>query len=1118
MNINQFLKIKSKDINTLNTKSNQQSKETLLKIEDLIDKLKLILNNNNKVLELGYDSIHKKVCYIVREKSGEKLYKKLEETLLSFITSKIRNFKTILNKEDYFRLLIEFFNDLYSKAKLIKKLLFYYETNFIAKTSNKENFILFTMRIFKKVLCNEFFFDRFIEYIEEQLEYERNKNIYNSITNNNSDSYDGFYKTSIISEAENYNSFGDDINFINVDQNSNDYDMLSLCNKSKINLNANMNKPFIQNIYLIKELLNMIIEIDTKLYYEYIDNQITLNTEQYYNLLYNSLLNCKINNTSKNQSGDIDMEIFNHRINYFFNKIKFIVDLEERLIQDFNFNLSRKNIIRVIYKTLLEKLFKSEENLVKEYFGILINVIKEDSDKMSDSRINNISNYNKLNSFDTSSKADGFVYKEIILVTEICNCCIINEDRIQYIEKFLKLLGKVVEKIIKSYIERITDEKNDINTRNCHITNNNISISNDINEENSRIQKPKATHLTHSHSTQEIEMSIKLIYFISRIEELKKQITYNFDSDYIISFNNIIKSSFSELNNKKDQLVTKLICKTIDSKFKSNNKVSYDELIDFSNQVLEVLKYIEDKLFFEHFHRKSLCTRILNSKTLLEEIEMNFISKLKLAYGSVFTYKMESMLKDIENSKNLKSMFINSKYSYSKYFSLSVSVNNNINNEASITSSNKSLLTISNTTKNNTNNISKQINTSNINNKFFMLVKETKLNNAFINSSQQEFQLRSYLNNINNSDEINELSHFPEKSQISSYLNINILTYQNWLLNSSENQSFDDFITKVSDISALLQLRLLVNFNKFYKTTFTGKVLSLNISQGSFEILMHYKDKRMMINCNSIQGIILLLLNNYVIAKNNKESKNNTNNNVSNTSSNYALLSNNNNELYSFLKEHLNEKSGEISIKLIKFIISSIKLNKKENKNNITPNSNTNTNSKNKKSSLLNLNYINSNNEFNISYINQQLEPISTSIVLPHLIPLIKIGLIVHNQDKDTITFNTNFKINNTKISLGVAKLKDDYNKDSKGNRKEQEQDSSEVINQRKNICESAIIRIMKAKKKINFNDLVNGVIDSVKEHFIPDILYLKTRIESLCERMFLKRDDNDVNCFYYSQ
>lgn len=58
---------------------------------------------------------------------------------------------------------------------------------------------------------------------------------------------------------------------------------------------------------------------------------------------------------------------------------------------------------------------------------------------------------------------------------------------------------------------------------------------------------------------------------------------------------------------------------------------------------------------------------------------------------------------------------------------------------------------------------------------------------------------------------------------------------------------------------------------------------------------------------------------------------------------------------------------------------------------------------------------------------------------------------------------------------------------------------------------EAAIVRVMKARKKLRHTDLVVEVINQLTL-FKPNPRLIKTKIESLIEREFLSRSEDDVS------
>eukprot|EP00340_Litonotus_pictus_P011287 CAMPEP_0170537942 /NCGR_PEP_ID=MMETSP0209-20121228/103018_1 /TAXON_ID=665100 ORGANISM="Litonotus pictus, Strain P1" /NCGR_SAMPLE_ID=MMETSP0209 /ASSEMBLY_ACC=CAM_ASM_000301 /LENGTH=400 /DNA_ID=CAMNT_0010839541 /DNA_START=1372 /DNA_END=2571 /DNA_ORIENTATION=- len=399
-------------------------------------------------------------------------------------------------------------------------------------------------------------------------------------------------------------------------------------------------------------------------------------------------------------------------------------------------------------------------------------------------------------------------------------------------------------------------------------------------------------------------------------------------------------------------------------------------------------------------------------------------------------------------------------------------------------------------------------------------------------------------------DDINELSNFPNM-QKNSYLEILLLSQGNWPLNITENQNMELFAKKAQEITALTQLKFLSNFHDYYKYSFAGKLLSINLFYGHMEVNMNWNKKNYTVYCNSIQGVICLLLNSLALV--NAQNKNNSHGNSSNlnhsnsnVSSNlFNLNGNYNSPIGSFLSGLINASTGEISLRIIKFLVCNVRM-KEEVKSNSEGNNSASNHSSSRSnriskisgslSAINNRGSSNANNQGSLNpndtsqihntstskdressqnFINKQIDAIANNTILPHLIPMIKLGMISHNQETDMIKFDTKFHSNSLKIVLGVAKLKEEVAKEN-AKAKEDSSDQQEIASQRKFITESAIIRIMKQKIKANFNDIVASAIEAVKDHFFPDILYLKTIIENLCERMLLKRDESNLNVFCY--
>jgi cullin 3 len=72
------------------------------------------------------------------------------------------------------------------------------------------------------------------------------------------------------------------------------------------------------------------------------------------------------------------------------------------------------------------------------------------------------------------------------------------------------------------------------------------------------------------------------------------------------------------------------------------------------------------------------------------------------------------------------------------------------------------------------------------------------------------------------------------------------------------------------------------------------------------------------------------------------------------------------------------------------------------------------------------------------------------------------------------------------------------------------------VDDDRKHEIEAAIVRIMKARKKMQHNLLVTEVTNQLKSRFLPSPVVIKKRIESLIEREYLARASDDMKVYTY--
>ena len=72
------------------------------------------------------------------------------------------------------------------------------------------------------------------------------------------------------------------------------------------------------------------------------------------------------------------------------------------------------------------------------------------------------------------------------------------------------------------------------------------------------------------------------------------------------------------------------------------------------------------------------------------------------------------------------------------------------------------------------------------------------------------------------------------------------------------------------------------------------------------------------------------------------------------------------------------------------------------------------------------------------------------------------------------------------------------------------------VEEDRRHLLEAAIVRIMKARKMLNHNNLVAEVTRQLSGRFVPPPQFVKKRVESLIEREYLERDESDRRMYRY--
>ena len=109
----------------------------------------------------------------------------------------------------------------------------------------------------------------------------------------------------------------------------------------------------------------------------------------------------------------------------------------------------------------------------------------------------------------------------------------------------------------------------------------------------------------------------------------------------------------------------------------------------------------------------------------------------------------------------------------------------------------------------------------------------------------------------------------------------------------------------------------------------------------------------------------------------------------------------------------------------------------------------------------------------------------------------------------DVYTVNMGFRHNMYKIRVPIAHAKE--NKQI-----EKAEVSDKVDEDRRHMIEATIVKVMKTRRKIEHNALILEATKILQQKFSPDPSMIKKRIESLIDREYMERDNEDRRFYKY--
>lgn len=649
---------------------------------------------------------------------------------------------------------------------------------------------------------------------------------------------------------------------------------------------------------------------------------------------------------------------------------------------------------------------------------------------------------------------------------------------------------------------------------------------------------------------------VNFLFFVEEIFDTKKKF-YLILKNCLASYSRselIIKTALEKIVNKNFDFMENFVKLIHDEiKIAIKNKNPY-RLKEFSEKFLAVYKLFNEKDLFEIEYRKYLSKRVLRNSSMVRETEHDFYEMLRKESGAIYTRKIEKILNEISVSYDLNVEY-SQKYVGNFRKSLLSINDNNINNVCNIRESNFSTATahcknsFSNFNVNHNlapvSNLNENCNYSNS-----VYVEEDKKSSAITpslkpsNSSYSNACSSSSVNNFNYNDE-KEKDHFKftsnaNRNNDNQSFNFNNFTPINANININNNNNFSLMSSISANTGKNTNNKPMVN-SSIFKTT--NNKNNINSSNNNSSNNPKYLENNPQQNPNqSIKQInnpnkFLIDINMKVVSSDswlleNINIKNNKRLNISEVKKHEEFnLPQILNKYIRNFTEFYNSKFKNRQLKWIheySYAFMDMKSSNGKVYNIIASNYQMSflclfNKNKNKKIafkeilSLLNANTKDNNksNDNNKNYM-QSLKS--------HFFPIFNSKLfLIQNKEKDEICeieendivyLNTNFNLEENKLRLlnSIVEKKEVFVAEEK---KETEV-SHFVLEDRKHQLDAIIIKILKRNKIVDFEKLKALAIEEIKKFFVPETKFIKTRLENLIDRNFVKRNEEDHNCYEF--
>ncbi|KAI5950843.1 hypothetical protein KGF54_003917 [Candida jiufengensis] len=130
---------------------------------------------------------------------------------------------------------------------------------------------------------------------------------------------------------------------------------------------------------------------------------------------------------------------------------------------------------------------------------------------------------------------------------------------------------------------------------------------------------------------------------------------------------------------------------------------------------------------------------------------------------------------------------------------------------------------------------------------------------------------------------------------------------------------------------------------------------------------------------------------------------------------------------------------------------------------------------------------------------------------------LVKIPMSKEVNEDDIFKLNEKFKSPSVKVKVLTVSLSSSASASSNKKSNAETDEVNSHISEGRNIeINAAIVRIMKSRRTVKHNELIEGLIKQLSNRFQPSIVLMKQRIEDLIDKEYLERDADDRNLYHY--